>query len=166
MALIDKWNEITESVKTPEAQNEFWKQYFAKETSFYEDILNSKDTNLKGSIKELSDRFSVKPTTFIGFLDGINTSLESELNINELEEDSEIASVIVWDKLYYNMMEAKAEWLFTLEEWNDILTEEERKEIKMKRHRDHTMKKSVKVGRNDPCPCGSGKKYKKCCLNK
>jgi len=23
---------------------------------------------------------------------------------------------------------------------------------------------SRKVGRNDPCPCGSGKKYKKCCL--
>lgn len=23
--------------------------------------------------------------------------------------------------------------------------------------------KKVKVGRNDPCPCGSGKKYKKCC---
>jgi len=23
-----------------------------------------------------------------------------------------------------------------------------------------------KVGRNDPCPCGSGKKYKQCCLNK
>ncbi len=27
-------------------------------------------------------------------------------------------------------------------------------------HRD-----SPKIGRNDPCPCGSGKKYKKCCLN-
>lgn len=24
----------------------------------------------------------------------------------------------------------------------------------------------TEVGRNDPCPCGSGKKYKKCCLNK
>jgi hypothetical protein len=23
-----------------------------------------------------------------------------------------------------------------------------------------------KIGRNDPCPCGSGKKYKKCCINK
>jgi len=23
-----------------------------------------------------------------------------------------------------------------------------------------------KVGRNDPCPCGSGKKFKKCCMNK
>ncbi len=24
----------------------------------------------------------------------------------------------------------------------------------------------MKIGRNDPCPCGSGKKYKKCCINK
>jgi preprotein translocase subunit SecA len=27
----------------------------------------------------------------------------------------------------------------------------------------HTIKSNSKVGRNDPCPCGSGKKYKKCC---
>lgn len=27
-------------------------------------------------------------------------------------------------------------------------------------------KRETKVGRNDPCPCGSGKKYKQCCLNK
>ncbi|BEP30313.1 SEC-C metal-binding domain-containing protein [Helicovermis profundi] len=26
--------------------------------------------------------------------------------------------------------------------------------------------KKNKIGRNDPCPCGSGKKYKKCCLGK
>ncbi len=25
---------------------------------------------------------------------------------------------------------------------------------------------SIKIGRNDPCPCGSGKKYKKCCIDK
>jgi hypothetical protein len=24
----------------------------------------------------------------------------------------------------------------------------------------------MKIGRNDPCPCGSGKKYKNCCLTK
>lgn len=24
----------------------------------------------------------------------------------------------------------------------------------------------TKIGRNDPCPCGSGKKYKNCCLGK
>jgi preprotein translocase subunit SecA len=32
--------------------------------------------------------------------------------------------------------------------------------------RKEPLKKKVKVGRNDPCPCGSGKKYKNCCLDK
>ena len=27
-----------------------------------------------------------------------------------------------------------------------------------------TIRKPPKVGRNEPCPCGSGKKFKKCCL--
>lgn len=30
----------------------------------------------------------------------------------------------------------------------------------------HTKKTETKIGRNDPCPCGSGKKYKKCCMKK
>lgn len=28
------------------------------------------------------------------------------------------------------------------------------------------IRETPKVGRNEPCPCGSGKKYKKCCMNK
>jgi methionyl aminopeptidase len=28
------------------------------------------------------------------------------------------------------------------------------------------MKKAMRIGRNDPCPCGSGLKYKKCCMSK
>ena len=28
------------------------------------------------------------------------------------------------------------------------------------------VKKTSKIGPNDPCPCGSGKKYKKCCRDK
>jgi hypothetical protein len=31
---------------------------------------------------------------------------------------------------------------------------------------DTVVRERKKVGRNDPCPCGSGKKYKKCCLKK
>jgi len=27
------------------------------------------------------------------------------------------------------------------------------------------VREEPKVGRNDVCPCGSGKKYKKCCIN-
>jgi hypothetical protein len=39
---------------------------------------------------------------------------------------------------------------------------------RLKRHRDPvkpqaTVRKTADVGRNDPCPCGSGKKFKKCC---
>ena len=45
----------------------------------------------------------------------------------------------------------------------------ERKEVSKEKitndGKDHVKKqaKSAKVGRNDPCPCGSGKKYKQCC---
>ena len=39
-------------------------------------------------------------------------------------------------------------------------------EIARQQHRPPVQRSAPKVGRNDPCPCGSGKKYKKCCLPK
>ncbi|MBN7773007.1 preprotein translocase subunit SecA [Clostridium aminobutyricum] len=33
-------------------------------------------------------------------------------------------------------------------------------------HREPIRRTEEKIGRNDPCPCGSGKKYKNCCMNK
>lgn len=44
-----------------------------------------------------------------------------------------------------------------------------KKEFQMQTTRDNVIKfvpRSSKIGRNDPCPCGSGKKYKKCCMDK
>lgn len=38
--------------------------------------------------------------------------------------------------------------------------------IKIEKRKLEENKKKEKIGRNDPCPCGSGKKYKKCCMNK
>ena len=32
-------------------------------------------------------------------------------------------------------------------------------------HASEPVRTGAKVGRNDVCPCGSGKKYKKCCLS-
>ena len=40
---------------------------------------------------------------------------------------------------------------------------EEKKEVSPESTVHHS---GPKIGRNDPCPCGSGKKYKKCCLNR
>lgn len=39
-------------------------------------------------------------------------------------------------------------------------------ERKLKRINSRQLKKQPKIGRNDLCPCGSGSKYKKCCLIK
>ena len=50
-----------------------------------------------------------------------------------------------------------------LEEWNDIFDEETRKALYKEQKSSTTIVKDKKVYPNDPCPCGSGKKYKKCC---
>ena len=65
--------------------------------------------------------------------------------------------------LYKNMVEAKADWLYGLEEWNDILDADKQKKLYKEQKLSGTVFKDKKIGRNDPCPCGSGKKYKYCC---
>ena len=47
--------------------------------------------------------------------------------------------------------------------WETILPAAKRKELQKAYKTSKTVVKEEKVGRNDACPCGSGKKYKKCC---
>jgi preprotein translocase subunit SecA len=61
------------------------------------------------------------------------------------------------------MLAVPAPWLFELPQWDGILSAEDRKSIQKDYNRSKTVVNESKVGRNDPCPCGSGKKYKKCC---
>ena len=57
------------------------------------------------------------------------------------------------------------------EKLNDIKDEKEKNEF-IKKHISMQIPPTIKqmkkrkVGRNDPCPCGSEKKFKKCCLDK
>ena len=61
------------------------------------------------------------------------------------------------------MLDAKADYLYELPQWEGIFSKEKRKEIQ-RAYRDSKMVVNTdKVGRNDACTCGSGKKYKKCC---
>ena len=65
-----------------------------------------------------------------GFLDGINESLKGYENpIDTMEEATEVRIEIDPEKLYYNMVEAKANWLYELPQWDSILTEERRKDL-------------------------------------
>ena len=99
----------------------------------------------------------------VGFLDGIDDSLKESNNLDEVTEDSEVTIDIDTEKLYMNMVQCNAQWLYTLPQWDAIYTKEKREELYKKEKSSHTIVKPPKVGRNDPCPCGSGKKYKKCC---
>jgi len=141
---------------------EFFQDYIMKETKAYNEILEREQKSLAGSLKDLADHFAMDTLTFTGFLDGINSSLEDKLNLEELNEDTSLDITMDYEKLYYNMLKAKADWLYTLPHWDGLLGDEKKKDIRMKLHEDSHITVE-KVGRNDPCPCGSGKKYKKCC---
>ena len=61
------------------------------------------------------------------------------------------------------MLDAKAEYLIyiTTMGWNILRRKEKRNS---KAYKESNIVRNLdKVGRNDVCPCGSGKKYKKCC---
>ena len=166
MSIYKQWMDLVNKEYTEEENDNFWKDYLYKEQDNYETLINAKETKLIGKISDLAKSFNMDTTTFAGFLDGINTSFETELNLEELTDESEIDSTIVWTKLYPNMLDAKADWLYNLEGWNEILTVDERKSLTKEFNRSKIVVNEDKIGRNDPCPCGSGKKYKKCCLNK
>lgn len=166
MSIYKDWLALADREMSQDAYNKFWSDYFMQEQKNYEAILEAKNTELKGSVKELADGFQMDTVTFTGFLDGINTSLVEAIDLETLDEETQLDSTIIWDKLYYNMLNAKADWLYTIPTWDGILSEDERKQIKKDFNRERIVVKEAKIGRNDPCPCGSGKKYKKCCLNK
>lgn len=163
MELFKKWEKLAYEPKTQQEYEEFWNEYLPKETDIYKFLLEHKDEVVSGTIHELAQKFKVDDMTMVGFMDGINTSLVQEVEVESLTQDSEVRLEIDHKKLYFNMLGAKADWLFHLPEWDSILTEEQRKEIKKEYNKTKTVVKEDKIGRNDPCPCGSGKKFKKCC---
>ena len=162
MGLFEQWKELANKEKSQQDNDAFWKEYLEKEKNNYEYILENRQNVIEGTITELAGKFGMDEMYFAGFLDGINTSLVEPLELEGLEGGSTVALNIDFEKLYFNMLDAKADWLYNLEQWEEILTEERRNQI-TKEFRISKMAVSSKVGRNDPCTCGSGKKYKKCC---
>jgi hypothetical protein len=162
MNLYQQWQSRMEENQKAGTYRDYFRDYLAQETEAYREILDGEQKRINGVIKDLAGHYHMEPVTFAGFLDGINTSLTQEVNLEELTEDSAIDVTIDYEKLYYNMLKAKADWLYGLPQWGSLLSEDRKKEIRLKLHEDSHVTVS-KTGRNDPCPCGSGKKYKKCC---
>jgi len=164
MALLKQWRDTAYNEKANKGDlQRFWAAYFEMEKNVYAQLLTNPDEEVKGTVKELAEKYELDVFTMTGFLDGINDSLVEPNPIEEMEEDTVVSLVFDKEKLYKNMGEAKADWLYELPQWDEIFSKERQKELYMEQKKSGTVIKGAKIGRNDPCPCGSGKKYKKCC---
>ena len=163
MTLFEQWTDLIEN-QTKETFEDFWKEYSEAEKIIYSDILDHPDQPVEGRLGELAEGYGVRPVIFMGFLDGINESIEEKNDIKDWDEESDVKLKIVPETLFYNMLKADADYLYGLPQWEEILGEEKMVELAKKYKQSKTVRRETpKVGRNDPCPCGSGKKYKHCC---
>lgn len=163
MGLYKEWTDMVIDYVKRQGEAAFWKEYGAMEKNVYSKLLADHKEVVKGSVAELSNKFDTPLKFFVGFLDGINDSLVEPLDIENIEKDTKVELNINLEKLYFNMVDAKADYLYNLPQWDGIFSEEKRKEITKVWRASKIIVKEEKIGRNDPCPCGSGKKYKKCC---
>ncbi len=165
MALLEKWRKMAyNETEDKNKLQKLWADYFEVEKGIYQKLLADPDTVVTGTVAELSEKYGTDIMTMTGFLDGINDSLVKPNPIEEMTEDTEVSLGFDKELLYKNMVAAGADWLYGLTEWNDIFDEEKQKELYKEQKRSQTVRhEGPKIGRNDPCPCGSGKKYKKCC---
>ena len=162
MALFKDRQDFADKKSAEPGAEQYWTQYFLREKDFYEKLLKG-EAPKSGTVQALADHFGVDIIEMTGYLDGINESLKAENDLENMTAETEVSLDYEPEKLYYNMVGAKAEWLYKLPQWDSILTEEKRKELYKAQKASTTIVKGPKIGRNDPCPCGSGKKYKKCC---
>jgi len=153
---------VVDYVKT-KGEKAFWEEYSKVEGGIYTKILDNPYEKFTYKIGDLAIEMKSTNEFVMGFTDGINDSLNTQLDLENIGADDEITLDINLEKLYYNMLDAKAEYLYDIPAWENILTEEKREEIQKELKNSRTIKNEDKIGRNDPCPCGSGKKYKKCC---
>lgn len=164
MALLEEWQKVAYNEKTEKSQlQRFWQNYFFLEKGIYEKLLTNPDEKVEGSVKELAEKYQISVMEMTGFLDGINDSLIEPNPIETMEEDTHVSLAFDKVKLYKNMVDAKADWLYDLPMWDSIFDAETKKALYLEQKRSGTVHVGKKIGRNDPCPCGSGKKYKQCC---
>lgn len=129
MSLLEQWRETAYSKEMNKTQlQKFWSTYFAIEKEIYEKLLENPDEEVKGTVKELAARYGQEVFTMVGFLDGINESLKEPNPIETMEEDTVVSLAFDKEKLYKNMVDAKADWLYELPQWDKIF-EPERKSI-------------------------------------
>ncbi len=162
MKLYEKWL-MQAYTKEGNSIPAYWNLYMPLEQKIYENILSTKNNKISGTISELAKENNMKPEQYCGFIDGISEVLSIELDLMEVTEETEIDATFEFEALFKKMVEYKAEHLYKLPQWENVFNKDELASLYRTQKMSKTVKKETKIGRNDPCTCGSGKKYKKCC---
>ena len=127
MAILQEWQKIAYNEKANQGElQRFWQRYFLLEKGVYEQLLTNPDEKVEGTVKELAEKYNLSVMEMTGFLDGINDSLVEANPIDTMEEDTKVNLVFDKEKLYKNMVDAKADWLYELPQWDNLLDEETR----------------------------------------
>lgn len=156
MALLEQWRAMAYSETANKADlQRLWAVYFEKEKEIYAQLLKNPDEVVTGTVKELAEKYDVDIMTMTGFLDGIDDSLVESNPIEEMEEDTQVS--LGFDKalLYKNMVAAGADWLYELEEWNDIFDEDTRKALYKEQKSSTTIVKDKKYIPMIPVPAAA-----------
>ena len=108
MTLLEQWQNMAyDTSKDQKTMQEFWQRYFLLEKGIYEKLLENPDEEVKGTVKELAEKYEIELMPMVGFLDGINESLVTPNPIDTMEEDTEVSLAFDKEKLYRNMVEAR-----------------------------------------------------------
>ena len=140
MALLEQWQKVAYNEKADRGElQRFWQRYFLLEKGVYEKLLTNPDEKVEGTVKELADKYGLSIMDMTGFLDGINESLVEPNPIDTMEEDTKVSLVFDKEKLYKNMVDAKADWLYELPMWNDIFDPETKKRLYLEQKKSGTV---------------------------
>lgn len=163
MSYFSEWQTRIDDISDKAQYQAFVQNYYELETEAYRRIMNDYPETVSGPAAQVAERlgFNGDMVTFLGFLDGVQDALAQPLELEEIADDTPVTLEIDYEKLFIKMHEAKADWLYNLDAWDRVFDADKRENL-AKAWRQSKIAVSNKVGRNEPCPCGSGKKYKNC----
>ena len=162
MTLYEEWVQKSQGEQGLPAEK-FWKDYMPREQKIYEHLLEHKKNNIKASVADIAAAHNLAEFEALGFLDGISGALNEGLSLEEATGETFADISFDFETLLKKMVEYKAKHLYSLPQWDNIFDEVTKKGLMKEQQLSGTVVKDKKIGRNDPCPCGSSKKYKKCC---
>ena len=143
--ILEQWRAIAYDQQADRNKlQRFWANYFNIEKGIYEQLLSNPDEVVTGTVKELAEKYGQEVLTMVGFLDGINDSLKIPNPIETMDENTKVSLCFDKELLYKNMVDARADWLYELPQWDEIFTPEKEKNFISSRRNQEQLSKQRK----------------------